>query len=288
MLLRSVLHRFFTMNAMVWLYSILFDLVFLAILLVFHPLLALAGVISRELFWRIFIVMNRALVWNLRICGRTTIIVSGVENIPHSERPVLVIANHQSMFDIPLLITTFWPRQTRFIAKKELARGVPSVSIGLRLSQAALINRSDRRQAIHEIRAFSQSVGEANGTACIFPEGTRAKSGVMKPFKPIGAATFLKQVPHALVCPVAIHGSWFIVRRALWPFEARQTVRITILPPIEAGSIEPQGLVAMCEAQIAPLVRDERAVQELEQEDSTGNQVANEEVGDPVIGISTH
>jgi 1-acyl-sn-glycerol-3-phosphate acyltransferase len=150
---------------MVWLYSILFDLVFLTILVAFHPLLALAGVISRELFWRIFIVMNRALVWNLRVCGRTTIIVSGTEHIPHSERPVLVIANHQSMFDIPLLITTFWPRQTRFIAKKELARGVPSVSIGLRLSQAALINRSDRRQAIHEIRAFSQSVGETNGTA---------------------------------------------------------------------------------------------------------------------------
>lgn len=214
---------------MVWLHTIVFDLVFFTILLTFHPILAVAGWISRDLFWRIFIFLNRALVWNLRVCGGTRIIISGTEHIPADGRPVLIVANHQSMFDIPLLITAYWPRRTRFIAKRELSQWVPTVSVGLRLSDAALINRSDRRQSIQQIRDFSRSVKATNGTACIFPEGTRAKNGVMKPFKPTGVATFLKQVPNAVVSPVAIHGSWFIVRRKLWPFEACQTVRITFL-----------------------------------------------------------
>lgn len=248
---------------MVWLYTIVFDLVFVGLLLTFHPILAAAGWVSKELFWRIFIFLNRALVWNLRVCGGTRITISGLENIPKDGRPVLILANHQSMFDIPLLITTYWPRRARFIAKRELARWVPTVSVGLRLSDAALINRSDRRQSIQQIRAFSASVHATNGTACIFPEGTRAKNGVMKPFKPTGVATFLKQVPNAIVSPVAIHGSWYIVRRKLWPFEARQTVHLTVLPPIDAGSMEAEALVSSCERAIRALAADNRAVHEL-------------------------
>lgn len=248
---------------MVWLYTIVFDLVFISLLFTFHPILAAAGWISKELFWRIFIVMNRSLVWNLKVFGGTRIIISGIEHIPIDGRPLLIVANHQSMFDIPLLITSFWPRRTRFIAKRELARWVPTVSVGLRLSDAALINRSDRRQSIQQIRTFSESVRETSGTACIFPEGTRAKNGLMKPFKPTGVATFLKQVPNAAVSPVAIHGSWYIVRRKLWPFEARQTVRITILPPIDASAMKADELVSRCEQAIGELVADERAEPEM-------------------------
>jgi 1-acyl-sn-glycerol-3-phosphate acyltransferase len=244
---------------MVWLHTISFNLVFFTILVGFHPFLAFAGALSRDRFWRVFIWLNRALVWNLRWFGGTRIEIEGIENIPQDDKPLLIVANHQSMFDIPLLISTFWPRRTRFIAKQELAKGSPSVSIGLRLSQAALINRSDRRQAIREIRAFSQSIRETNGTACIFPEGTRGKTGVMKPFKPVGAATFLKEVPSAMVSPVAIHGSWFVVKNKLWPFESRQTIKITVLPPINAEGANPNDIVAACERAIAPLAADERA-----------------------------
>lgn len=249
---------------MLWLHTIVFDVIFVSLLVTFHPILAAAGWISKEVFWRIFIVLNRALVWNLRVCGGTHIAITGTGNIPAEGRPVLIVANHQSMFDIPLLITTFWPRRARFIAKRELARWVPTVSVGLRLSDAALINRSDRRQSIKEIRAFSESVKATNGTACIFPEGTRAKNGSMKPFKPTGVATFLKQVPNAIVLPVAIHGSWYLVRRKLWPFEARQTVRLTILPPIDVGAMPAEALVAACERAIGELVTDERAEQVME------------------------
>lgn len=254
---------------MVWLHTILFNSAFFSILVIFHPLLACAGSFSRDFFWRVFIWLNRALVWNLRCCGGTRIEIIGKEHIPHDDRPLLIVANHQSMFDIPILFSIFWPRRTRFIAKQELAKGSPSVSIGLRLSQAALINRADRRQAIREIRSFAQSIRDTKGTACIFPEGTRGKNGVMKPFKPVGVATFLKEVPNAMVSPVAIHGSWFVVKNKLWPFQSQQTIRITVLPPISAEGVELNKLVAECEKAIAPLALDERATDMVSEAEAT-------------------
>jgi hypothetical protein len=49
------------------------------------------------------------------------------------------------------------------------------------------------------------------------------------------------------------------VKNKLWPFESRQTIKITVLPPINAEGANPNDIVAACERAIAPLAADERA-----------------------------
>ncbi len=221
--------------------------------------LMLAGRISEDTFWKVFIWLSRCLVWNLRVTGRIAISIDRQGVVPQ-DRPLIIAVNHQSMFDIPLLITVFWPRKVRFVAKKELSRGVPSVSLGLRLMRAALIDRKDRVQALQALTSFATSIKTERGTACVFPEGTRAKDGIMKPFRPAGLATLINTVPEAVIVPVAISGSWFVVRHKLWPVEVGSQITVTILPPVEPAGISARDLAVSLEAAIRPLVADPRAI----------------------------
>ena len=43
-------------------------------------------------------------------------------------QPIIVVSNHQNMMDIPPLIWYFRHQHAKFISKKELGRGIPSVS----------------------------------------------------------------------------------------------------------------------------------------------------------------
>ena len=63
-----------------------------------------------------------------------------------TDRPLLFIANHQSTFDIPGLIWFLRKYHPVFVSKKELAKGVPSISYNLRHSGAALIDRKLARR----------------------------------------------------------------------------------------------------------------------------------------------
>jgi len=60
----------------------------------------------------------------------------------------IFVSNHQSMFDIPPLIYYLRNYHAKFIAKKELAKGIPSISLNLRIGENCAINRKDARQSI--------------------------------------------------------------------------------------------------------------------------------------------
>lgn len=150
-----------------------------------------------------------------------------------TDRPIIFAANHQSMFDIPGLIWFLRKYHAKFISKIELAKGIPSISINLRIGGGANINRKDNKQAISEIIKLGKRMKENNWSTVIFPEGTRAKDGQVKPFQFGGIATILKVVPNALVVPVAIENSWKIVRFGSFPLSTGNQLKWTVLTPIE-------------------------------------------------------
>ncbi len=152
-----------------------------------------------------------------------------------TDRPIIFAANHQSMYDIPALIWFLRPYHAKFISKIELAKGIPSISINLRLGGGANINRKDNKQAISEIIKLGRRMKEHNWSTVIFPEGTRAKDGQLKPFQFGGIATLLKAVPNAIVVPVAIENSWKIVRYGSFPLTTGNALKWTVLQPIEPG-----------------------------------------------------
>ncbi|MCX2433111.1 MULTISPECIES: lysophospholipid acyltransferase family protein [unclassified Pedobacter] len=150
-----------------------------------------------------------------------------------THRPIIFVANHQSMYDIPTLIWFLRRYSAKFISKIELTKGIPSISINLRVGGGANINRKDNKQAISEIIKLGRRMQQNNWSTVIFPEGTRAKDGQVKTFQFGGIATLLKAVPNALVVPVAIENSWKIVRFGMFPLTTGNALRWTVLNPID-------------------------------------------------------
>jgi len=143
-------------------------------------------------------------------------------------KPTIVVSNHQSFYDIPLLLWGLRERFPRFVAKVALGRGLPSVSSVLRLDGSALVDRGDPHQAIAAIKGLGKRVQSNGWTACIFPEGTRSKDGILRRFKPAGLVALLAEAPTAPVIPVTIEGSWELMRYRFLPvpFGVRVTMRI--------------------------------------------------------------
>ncbi|WP_379087586.1 lysophospholipid acyltransferase family protein [Pedobacter sp. UC225_65] len=154
------------------------------------------------------------------------------QNLP-KDQPIIFVANHQSMYDIPGLIWNLRKYQPKFISKIELTKGIPSISYNLKYGGGANIDRKDSKQAVSEMIKLGRRMKEKNWSTVIFAEGTRAKDGQLKPFQVGGIATLLKVVPNALVVPVAIENSWKIVRYGKFPLSFGERIRWTVLSPID-------------------------------------------------------
>lgn len=154
------------------------------------------------------------------------------QNLP-TDKPIIFVANHQSMYDIPGLIWYLRKYQPKFISKIELTKGIPSISFNLKYGGGANIDRKDSKQAVSEIIKLGRRMKEHNWSAVIFAEGTRAKDGKLKTFQVGGIATLLKAAPESLIVPVAIENSWKIVRFGSFPLSAGESIKWTVLPPID-------------------------------------------------------
>ncbi|MFA6086431.1 lysophospholipid acyltransferase family protein [Mucilaginibacter sp.] len=167
------------------------------------------------------------------------------------DRPMIFLANHQSIFDIPPLIYYLRKYHAKFISKLELTKGVPSISYNLKVGGGANIDRKDPRQSITELVNFANRMKNNTWSAVIFPEGTRSKDGKVKPFQSAGVATLLKKCPNALLVPIAIKDSWKMSRYPLNPFTR---MRWTVLEPIEPGKTPADELVKEVEDRIRAVV----------------------------------
>jgi 1-acyl-sn-glycerol-3-phosphate acyltransferase len=162
-------------------------------------------------------------------------------------RPIIFIANHQSMYDIPPLIWFLRKHHAKFISKIELTKGIPSISYNLRKGGGANIDRKDTKQSIMEIVKLAGRMKEKNWSAVIFPEGTRAKDGQLKSFQVGGVATILKKCPEALLVPVAIDNSWRMVQYGFFPLSAMEHITLKVQEPIEPGTAPIEQLVLQAE-----------------------------------------
>ena len=181
----------------------IFFLVFGLILALFHPI----QVIARNIFGekshdKTVFVLNFWLMKALHILG-VRYSFRNFNKLP-KDVPIIIICNHQSMWDIPTLIWKFRAHRPKFVAKKELAKGIPSISYNLRHGGSVSIDRKNPKESILKIKAFAKLVNENCFAVCIFPEGTRSRDGKIKPFKVPGVKTIMDEIPEALVVPVAI------------------------------------------------------------------------------------
>jgi 1-acyl-sn-glycerol-3-phosphate acyltransferase len=212
--------------------SVLYLIWFGAVLLIFHAaqVVAFRG-FGRLAHQRVVNIMNWCITYGFYLTG-TRVRLHKLAELPPN-RPLIVIANHQSMFDISPMSWLLRRHTPIFVSKAELAQGFPSVSYNLRTNGSALINRNDTKQALVEIARMATQVQTLKQAAVIFPEGTRSPSGTLKPFAYAGVAILLKKIPDALVVPVAIQGTGRFNPRGLFPLTSFSRLAFTALPAIE-------------------------------------------------------
>ncbi|MEJ6791638.1 MAG: lysophospholipid acyltransferase family protein [Lacinutrix sp.] len=148
--------------------------------------------------------------------------------------PVIIVSNHQSMADIPPIMWYFRKHHVKFVSKKELGKGIPSVSYNLRHGGSVLIERKNPRQAIIAIRNFSDYIESNNRAAVIFPEGTRSRDGKPKPFQTKGLETLIKYIPSAVIVPVTINNSWETLRYGKFPMGIGNHLTFKAHKPVKA------------------------------------------------------
>jgi 1-acyl-sn-glycerol-3-phosphate acyltransferase len=178
-----------------------------------------------------------------------TVSFTNRQNLPLG-RPIIFLANHQSLLDIPPLIWYLRSYHAKFISKIELTRGIPSISYNLKVGGGANINRKDQRQSITELMKLGTRMKDNNWSMVIFPEGTRSADGMVRKFQSAGIATILKKCPDALLVPIAINNSWRVVRYGLYPLNTFIKVTLEVLAPIEANGAPTDELVALAETRI--------------------------------------
>ncbi len=160
-----------------------------------------------------------------------------------------IISNHQSVIDIVLIGGMLFTNYPKYVAKVELGKWIPSISLNLKHGGNALIDRKDRMQSIRAITEMAKTAQERNVSVVIFPEGTRSKNGDLGEFKPAGSQALLRAADQLPVVPTAIDGSWRLHR--LWPAPLGQRVRIRFGAPIERSKGDEKELTAAAHEFIA-------------------------------------
>jgi len=165
--------------------------------------------------------------------------------------PLIIVANHQSMYDISPIMWYMRKHHPKFISKMELGKGIPSVSYNLRHGGSVLIDRKNPRQSLPAIMKFAEYIEENKRAAVIFPEGTRSKNGVPKEFQTKGLEILFKKVPSALVIPISINNSWKMVRYGKFPMGLGTHITFTVHKPLKLITfVDKEALIKTIEATI--------------------------------------
>ena len=123
--------------------------------------------------------------------------------------PLIFAPNHQSIYDIPPLIWYLRRYSVRFVGKKELGGGIPSITINLRNNGSVLIDRSRPQDAVPQLKEFGADL--------------QAKR----------LQTIMEQMPDGYVVPVTINNSWKILKYGQFPLGIGNLISFYVHKPIK-------------------------------------------------------
>ncbi len=149
------------------------------------------------------------------------------------DQPYIVVANHQSWFDV-FALAGFLPVHFRFVGKEELAR-IPIFGPAWTGCGHISIDRDDRSRAIDALKRAGRQVRQERLAVILFPEGTRSHDGRLQDFKK-GAFVLAIQtgVP---ILPLGISGSRAVMPKGSWKIRSGE-ILIRVGTPISAEEFE--------------------------------------------------
>jgi 1-acyl-sn-glycerol-3-phosphate acyltransferase len=206
--------------------------------LIFLPLAVLATIFAGILAIPVALFSPRAanlyiaVAWCRLLTNLTPVqvVVEGAENIVPGQSYV-VVANHQSQFDIPL-IYGYSGLDLRWVMKSEI-KYIPFVAAGCRAIGHIFIDRSSPEQARDAINKAVSGLQAGTGIL-FFAEGTRSRSGTLLPFK---KGAFRVAVDRCMpVLPMTVSGTRDVLPAGTFKLKPG-TVRLQIHPPVSADEV---------------------------------------------------
>lgn len=179
---------------------------------------------------------------------RTGLTVTGHEHIP--DTACIVMSNHQSLSDIPVLYAALPEAlRMRMVAKEELFR-IPIWGRAMRLAGFIPINRGNRAHAIASLERAQQAM--AGGTYIwIAPEGTRSHTGALGTLKKGGF--ILAKDSGRPILPIMVSGTRRIVPTRGLKTYLDNPVRVAIRPLIKTTGRSVDEVMAEVRRAIDPL-----------------------------------
>ncbi len=228
-----------------WILTIPFLIAFGLTLVIFDLAGRAVRPFSMRWFEAVMAALQRTLMALFRISGTRV----EVERSPHIEpsKGYAVISNHQSLFDIAVIGGVLFTNYPKYVAKKELGRWIPSISLNLRHGGNALIDRRNPGQAVDAITSMARIAQHRNVSVVIFPEGTRSRDGSLRRFKQTGSKALLEAADRLAVIPAAIDGSWKLLRHNLFPIPFGTRIKIRFGDPIERMRDDAEAVVTAAE-----------------------------------------
>ena len=181
--------------------------------------------------------------------------VNGLEHLD-PEQTYIFTPNHQSMIEVPLLVT-YLGRNPAYLAKKEVFK-FPIFGYGISLMGVVPVDRSNSVAAIESARLATKKL-RAGKDYVVYPEGTRSPDGRMLAFK---KGAFVMAIEAGVpIVPVSISGSSTIMPKGkvkIFP----STIHVTVHEPISVTGYSRANiseLVARTEAKVRSGLSDEEA-----------------------------
>jgi 1-acyl-sn-glycerol-3-phosphate acyltransferase len=240
----------FLSAVMVLLRSLFIWAVVLACVALWVPLIACVRVFDRQparlrtgrWFRRLGIVVTKLNpLWTLRVDG---VPAQGL-HAPH-----VVVSNHQSLADIPLISHLPW--EMKWVAKRSLF-GLPFIGWMMRMAGDIPLERADARSGARSLLRAAHYLRKGC-PVMFFPEGTRSANGGVGRFHDGAFRLALRERVNVL--PIAIDGSHACLPKHSWRFGAARTIRVQVLPAVEVAKFRPDQTEALRDEVRRAIIRE--------------------------------
>lgn len=209
------------------------------LLLLWLPLLAVVRLFDRDparyTTGRVFRFLGNLMtrinpLWHIQIEG----------DFPADPRlPYVVISNHQSNADIPVISRLPW--EMKWVAKAELFE-VPVVGWLMRLAGDIAVDRRDPKSRAHVLIAARRTLRD-RCSVMFFPEGTRSRDGRVRPFQ---SGAFRLAIDAGVpILPLAVDGTRDALPKHGWRFGNAIEARLCVLPPVPTAGLGPDDADAL-------------------------------------------
>lgn len=202
------------------------------LILIWLPMLAICRLIDPDPAYyhtgKLFRKLGKAISkinpnWQITISGRTEV---------NDRAPYVVVCNHLSQADIPLISNLPW--EMKWVAKKELF-DTPVVGWMMKLAGDISVDRRapDRKEMTFEQARYYL---ENRCSVMFFPEGTRSRSGKLNAFtRGAFELAIREQKP---VLPLVIDGTQNTLPKRSWKFGIAKHIKLKVLDPVSTDGLQ--------------------------------------------------